>query len=179
MEGKRDEVIRWLLSQEPDKEYKVTEYRKKRSLTANAYFYKLVNMIAEAQKISDAEVHDKLLSENLCFVIKDGVLEWKVCNEKPIRYRLLYDPKAEEREYWFDSFTRVDLSKQDGTPCVNRDGKRAGGIVYWRIKGSHEMDTKEMSRLIESTVFEAKQHGIETLPPDELEKMVNSWKGEL
>lgn len=178
MEGNRDEIIRWMTSQPPEKIFKVTECNKKRSLNANSYFYVLVNKIARVQKISDSEVHDKILSENLCFITKDGALEWKVCSTKPVRYRLLYDPKMEEREYWFDSLMRVDLTRKDGTPCVNRDGEKAQGIVYWRIKGSHQMDTKEMSRLIESTIFEAKQIGIETMPPAELEKLLNSWKGE-
>jgi hypothetical protein len=32
-----------------------------------------------------------------------------------------------------------------------------------------------MSRLIDGTVFEAKELGIETLTPNELERMKNEW----
>ena len=47
--------------------------------------------------------------------------------------------------------------------------------VYVVMRGSHTYDTKEMSRLIDGTVQEAKEHGIETLPPDELERMMSTW----
>ena len=44
----------------------IKKYRKRRSLDANAYFYVLVNKIASALNISDQEVHDKLLRDNIC-----------------------------------------------------------------------------------------------------------------
>jgi hypothetical protein len=44
------------------------------------------------------------------------------------------------------------------------------------IKGSSEYDTKEMSRFIDGIVAEAKELGIETLPPAELETMMKAWK---
>ena len=37
------------------------------------------------------------------------------------------------------------------------------------------MDTKEMSMLIDFTVQEAKQQGIETLPPNEIERIKQLW----
>ena len=43
------------------------------------------------------------------------------------------------------------------------------------MRGSHTYDTKEMSRLIDGAVFEAQALGIETLPPDELERMKQQW----
>ena len=36
------------------------------------------------------------------------------------------------------------------------------------MRGSHTYDSKEMSRLIDGTVSEAKELGIETMPLDEL-----------
>lgn len=47
--------------------------------------------------------------------------------------------------------------------------------VYLVMRGSHTYDTKEMSVLIDGTVQEAKQLGIETLPPDELRRMKEQW----
>ena len=59
---------------------------------------------------------------------------------------------------------------------MTRTGK--DGVTYRAyklMKGSHLYDSKEMSALINGTVSDAKELGIETLPPDELERMVNSW----
>ncbi|MBQ0113310.1 MAG: hypothetical protein KBT03_09295 [Bacteroidales bacterium] len=44
--------------------------------------------------------------------------------------------------------------------------------------GSSGYDTKEMSYLIEGTVRDAKELGIDTLTPDELDRMLNAWKGD-
>ena len=148
----------------------VKEYKEKRSLDANAYFYVLVNKIAEELKISDREVHDKLLSENLCFIYNDGVMDWKVTDTEPNKYGLL----REGSNYFIDSLNKVVLTKEDGSYYTSK-GKPKVGRIYWHIKGSHQMDSKEMSRLIGSTITEAKQLGIETMTPDEIERMVQQW----
>ena len=50
-------------------------------------------------------------------------------------------------------------------------------VNFYKIyRGSHTYDTKEMSYLIDGTVEEAKEHGIETMTPDELERMKQSWQ---
>ena len=49
-------------------------------------------------------------------------------------------------------------------------------IHYKVYKGSSEMNTKEMSILIDGIVQEAKALGIETLPPNELQSLKESWK---
>lgn len=43
------------------------------------------------------------------------------------------------------------------------------------IKGSSEYDTVEMSHFIDRIVEEAKELGIETATPDELERMKQEW----
>ena len=47
--------------------------------------------------------------------------------------------------------------------------------VYYVMRGSHTYDTKEMSRLIDGTVSEAKELGIETMTPNEIERMKQQW----
>jgi hypothetical protein len=44
------------------------------------------------------------------------------------------------------------------------------------MRGSHTYDSREMSRLIDGTVSEAKELGIETLSPAELERMKQQWR---
>ena len=41
--------------------------------------------------------------------------------------------------------------------------------------GSSNYDTREMSALIDGTVSEAKELGIETLPPEEVERLKHEW----
>ena len=61
-------------------------------------------------------------------------------------------------------------------PCGSKteDGKE---LIFYKIfRGSSTYDTKEMSLLIDGTVSECKEQGIETLPPEELERMLAKWK---
>lgn len=46
---------------------------------------------------------------------------------------------------------------------------------YLVIKGSSDYDTAEMASFIDGIVSEAKELGIETLTPDELERMKQAW----
>ena len=58
------------------------------------------------------------------------------------------------------------------------DTRTEGGVAfncYIVFKQTHLMDSKEMSRLIEGTVQEAQNLGIETLTPDELERLKGAW----
>ena len=50
--------------------------------------------------------------------------------------------------------------------------------VYLLLRGSHTYNTEEMSILIDGTVQDAKEQGIETATPDELERMKQQWRVE-
>ncbi len=153
---------------------------KGRSLDANAYFYVLVNKIAIRQNIDDIDVHDKLLSQNLCYVIEDGAIDWAVADWKSNEYRLVKlrvnEGGKTQYKYYYDSLQDVALTKPNGEPFIDKTGKQKTSRIFWHIKGSHEMDSKEMARLIDSTIYEAKELGIETLPPAILETMKQNWK---
>ena len=47
--------------------------------------------------------------------------------------------------------------------------------VYLVLKETHEMDTKEMARLIDGTIEEARELGIDTDTPDELARKKELW----
>ena len=150
----------------------IKRYRKKRSLNANNYFYVLVNKIAEALGISDSEVHDRLLSDNISYIYNDeNAIDWTVRDWKTNKYQLV----KVDNEYWLDSGMEAVLAKPAGGYYMTGDSPKRSNI-FWHIKGSHQMNTKEMSRLIDGAVNEAKELGIETLTPAELERMKQSWK---
>lgn len=129
------------------------EYREKRSLNANNYFHKLVSMIADATNTSHTEVHNHLISEYGCM-------------DEDIKNIIMDD------EIPYQQLDTIHLRPTSATKVLD-NGKLYR--VYIVMRGSHTYDTKEMARLIDGTVSEAKELGIETLPPDELEKMKSMW----
>jgi methylaspartate ammonia-lyase len=59
---------------------------------------------------------------------------------------------------------------------TGKNGKKVQFNCYVMFKRTHELDTKEMSRLIEGTVFEAKELDIQTETPEQIAKMLNLWE---
>lgn len=137
---------------------KAAKWREKRSLTANAYFHVLVAKIAQVLRISDTMAKNMLIA-------RYGQLE--IVNDAPVAVPLRSDIDSRELE-------AMHLQPTAKTVIMN------GKPYTWHLvmRGSHTYDTAEMSRLIDGTVSEAKELGIDTMPPDELERMVQRWKRE-
>lgn len=130
-------------------------HREKRSREANAYFHVLVNEIAAALKSSNTEVKNRLIREY-------GAYEF--IDEHIPTFRL-------KAEYETAMLNREDIH-------VKPIGREYDGCEWVRMafmRGSHTYDTAEMSRLIDGAVYEAKELGIETLPPAELARMKAAW----
>lgn len=128
---------------------KAQPYKKKRSLDANAYAWVLFTKIADAVNSSKDEVYEEMLQ-------KYGVLH-------------------QDEEGYITVTVRedVDMSKIQGHwKFYKGNGKFSS---YLMIKGSSEYNTAEMAKFIDAVVQEAKDLGIETLPPAELERMVSLW----
>ena len=133
----------------------VKKIRGKRSLTANAYFHVLVGKIAEKNHTSKAFTKNLLLA-------RYGQEEF-IEGERYIISALSKIPMAE----------REDIhTKPIGYGYTN--GKEF--THYCVLRGSHTYDTKEMSVLIDGTVEEARELGIQVLPPDEIKHMESLWK---
>lgn len=142
----------------PDKKkiWDVVEHREKRSLNANAYFHKLVGMIAEQMNLSNTEVKNWMISDYGVVDAEVGFLTMK----DSIDWR---------------GFDKIHLHPTAQTQVLG------GGVlyrVYCVMKGSHEYDTKEMARLIDGTIQEAINVGIpenEILTPNERAKLLAKW----
>lgn len=133
------------------------KHRKKRSLTANAYFHVLVGKIADTLSISKTRCKNILIGRyGQQEFLEEGspvVLKTNIGVDKMLEQEFLH--------------------------CVPCGCKTENGteVVFYKVfRGSHTYDSKEMSVLIDGTVQEAKDLGIETLPLAELERMVNMWK---
>lgn len=142
---------------EGDVSINVKKVRGKRSLNANAYFHLLVGKIAEKNRTSKAFTKNLLMARYGQEEIING--------ERYIISALSSIPMAE----------REDIhTKAIGYGHTN--GKEF--THYCVLRPTHEYDTKEMSVLIDGTVEEAKELGIQTISPNELEHIKSLWKGE-
>lgn len=133
---------------------KIEPIMEKRSLNANAYHYALCDKIAKALMTTQEEVHAMLMVDWGTPFTKDGRTQ----------YTLVENPKS-----YAGVYLRPTGHYED----------RKGRMYQWCIviKPSHLYDTAEMSRLIDGTIESAKELGIETATPDEIERMKASWKG--
>jgi len=132
----------------------VKKWREKRSLTANAYFHVIVNQIAKHLGLGDDEVKANL-------VIDYGTLTQSEDGE----VAFLKLPA------WIDADTVYPYSRYFDTVYE-------GGIemrCYFLYKRTHLMDSKEMSRLIDGAVYEAKNLGIETDTPEQIARYKAMW----
>lgn len=125
----------------------VKQYREQRSLDANAYFHVLVSKIAETTRFSMSEVKKQMVFD---YGAQLGV--FRVETTIPL-------------ETVFEYHKIIQESKNTKRPCVD--------VMVW--KPTHTLDTKEMSRLIEGTVQEAQQLGIETRTPEQLQELLSLW----
>ena len=156
MVGNREKLVVWLMGQPEDKIFECVEKRNKRSLSANAYFHVLCQKIAEMTNQSLTEVKNQMIAEygqtdtDLGTLILRDEIDWK-------------------------KLPSIHLHPTAATRTLD-DGRLYR--VYYIMRGSHTYDTKEMSKLIDGVVSEAKEVGVETLPPAELERMIGRWKGE-
>ena len=132
------------------------KWRQKRSLDANAYFHVLVGKIADAETISKAKAKNILLCKyGQPELLPDGSpMVYKT--NAPVEYMI---------ELESIHTIPVKFSEENGKE-----------VVFYKIyRGSHTYDSKEMSVLIEGTVADAKELGIETLTPRELATMYQKW----
>lgn len=133
----------------------VKVWRRKRSLNANAYFHLLAGRLAEKLGTSHASIHNLMIA-------RYGQVDMDV---KTIILR-------DDVEYL--ELEHLHLRPTDATRVMDNGELYR---VFFVMRGSHTYDTKEMARLIDGTVDECKEQGIETLPPDEIERMKSAWKG--
>lgn len=137
----------------------IKKHREKRSLDANAYYWKLVSDLAEALHVSKPYLHNDLLRKYGQIAIIDGKAVYAVI------------PDTDEAQREIDEAQTYHLKP---TAQV-KAGKGGMFRTYMMLRGSHEYDTREMSQLIDGLINECREMGIETLPPGELERMMAAY----
>ena len=124
-------------------------HRERRSLDANAYAWVLMQKIAEAIHTDKWSVYLMMLERY-----------------SPVFTHIIVRPEAVERV--MGEWRTVKVL---GPIQVNG----SSGIQLQCYFGSSTFDSKEMASFIDGIVSECKEMGIETLPPDEIERMRREW----
>ncbi len=135
-------------------------YREHRSLDANAYYWSLCSQIADAINQTVNFTHNVLLRRYGQNMSVNGELIYLVLPDTDEAERL-----ADEAETYHIRPTSQVQPGKDG--LMYR--------TYILLKGSHEYDTKEMSQLIDGTIAEAKQLGIDTMTETEKREMMERY----
>lgn len=146
MIGNVEKIITWLLTQNRDTQFEIKEYKSKRSLDANAYYWVLLNAIADKLNLNKEQLHLKFLKEygQIANVLLPSEIE-------------------------ILGFTKY----YELVRTINVKGKLFN--EYQLFKGSSEMNSNEMSVLINGVQEEAKDLGIQTLDELRVKEMLESW----
>lgn len=140
--GTPNELITWLLEQDREKMFTVREYREKRSLTQNAYYWVLNDKLANRLRMPRDELHELLLKRYApCEVVT-------VLKTVPIQ----------------DYFKYAEVFAE-GT----MNGKEYNHVRIY--KGSSQMNSAEFARLLDGIIDECQGVDIETMTPMELARL--------
>lgn len=132
----------------------VRQWRNKRSLDANAYFWQLADKLAAEMGITKTEVYRAAIRDI------GGVSETVCVQEKAC-----------------DSLCHAWESNGLGWQTERLPSKISGCVNVILYYGSSMYDTKQMSALIDKIVQDCQSVGIETKTPEEIASMMEQWGG--
>ena len=127
---------------------------KRRSLSANAFAWALIDQIAEKTGLPQKEVYRNAIREI------GGISDF-------------YGMKEEAYPAFCELWTAGHMGRQ--VEVIPGSGK-PGWINVRAYKGSSDFDSRQMARLIDSLIQDAEQLGIPTMPDKEVERMVGAWR---
>lgn len=125
---------------------------KKRSLNANAYFWEIAGKLADKLQTTKEAVYRQ--------AIRDVGVYRIVSIDPDIADELISDWQSKGLGWIAEKMMSWYHDKQN--------------VIFYR--GSSVYNTKQMSRLIDWIVDEAKEQGIETLTPEERCRMLEDWE---
>jgi hypothetical protein len=154
MTGNAQEIITFLFDADKKQIWDIEPHKEKRRLTQNAYYWVLLEKLAVKTHVSKAEIHNTNLRA-LGLVERMG--------DKPI-YIMLEDTEKVEKQTLLAETYHLAPTRQTKTGTDNKTYR-----WYVMLRGSSSMNVEEMSALVDLAVQDAKEQGIETLTPNELE----------
>lgn len=141
---------------EQDLTIEAKKFSAKRTLTMNAYYWTLVGKLAEATDSTNAEIHNMMLRSYGTLQDMDGEIIPVLVPDTPKAFKKALNDEV------------VHL-KPTSTLRMGADGYLRR--VYHILKGSSDMTRDEFSRLLDGTIQECKDIGIETMSPEEIERL--------
>lgn len=147
------------LRDKPKLKIRITKYKKKRSLDANAYYWTLLTKFADVVGLSNPEAHNMMLR---------GYGQSEIFDGKAVYVTI---PDTEESEKKVNNATDYHLAPTSQVRMGNDDVMYR---TYRLLRGSRTYDTKEMSRLIDGLITCCKEAGIpetEIATPNEKEML--------
>lgn len=142
MIGNAQAIITWLFEQDKQKIFEIKEKKKKRSLTANSYYWSLLNQLASVMRMDNQECHFLML-------------------KRYGQYEVVSIRSDVSLHSYFKYYDEI------GKGTVN--GKE---FTHYKIyKGSSQMDSKEFSILLDGIRSECEEVGIPTLTPSEIAQL--------
>lgn len=136
----------------------VQKFSDKRSNQANRYFWEMATAIGNALGVSKDTIYEMKLKEYGVWV------DYEIPKEAVKTFSELFKFTVPQYYYSTDRVTEMGEIEPMGMVCLR---------CY---KGSHLYNTKEMSNLINGTVNDAKDLGIETRTPQEIEQALSYWE---
>ena len=131
------------------KSVEIKHYKEKRSLDANAYLWVILNEMAKKLTSTDEEIYIEMLKR---YGAKDYIAA----------------PKESE-----DILKRVYKIVEPIKDCTINSTQ---AVTYRLIRGSSTYDTLEFSKLLDGVVSEAQELGIDTMTPEQRQKLIDEWE---
>lgn len=154
MTGTYIQAVQYLTEQNiknPDKVWEVKEHKERRTLSQNAYYWKLITEVAKKQRHSVPYVHNtELRAARYARWFNDELV-------------LVSIPDTDEAEAQIMEQMEYHLA-----PTNRREGDKR---IYVMLRGSSEFNTQEFSHLLDLLIQDAEALGIETMTPFELAKI--------
>lgn len=142
MIGNAQAIIAWLFEQDKEKIFEIKEKKKKRSLTANSYYWSLLNQLASVMRMDNQECHFLML-------------------KRYGQYEVVSIRSDVSLHGYFKYYDEIGKGKVNGKEFIH----------YKIYKGSSQMDSKEFAILLDGIRSECEEVGIPTLTPSEIAQL--------
>lgn len=152
MIGTSEEIVRWLFNQDREIKFEIKEHKEKRGLKANSYCWILLGEIANVIGSTKEAVYKEYIKDK-------GI------------YRIITMSTTA-----VPTFKRVWEERGLGWVCETSETNIDGLTDVFAYYGTSTYNSKQMSYFIDYVVQEAKELGIETLPPDEIQRLKTAWQ---
>lgn len=156
MTGTSLQIIRMMTEEDPKKLWDVKEHKEKRTLNQNSLYWLYVGKIAKKTRINAARIHN----ENLRALCQPERIGGNIVT--------LYIPDTDDAEEAVLNSSTYHLRPTSETR-EGKDGVTYRGYIL--LRGSHTFDVATMSALLDMVIEEAKAQDIETISPQELERL--------